>query len=226
MDILLRSQRPLRRFAGVREHRLVEDPRAVDPDPDEKGWEGFDSLVYLADARIVAGGATGMHEHQEIDIITLVVEGRVVHQGSLHDGVILQPQLLMVQRGGAEGFSHNEANPDDTPNRIIQLWLLPEKFGEASEYRLYQIESGAVTRVYGGSDDQQETLSSSTRVDIARLPSGQSIDIDTGYLAYLVTGAGSADEESVSEGTLFRGQQLSFDATEDCVLIIVHRAPG
>ena len=34
---------------------------------------------------------------------------------------------VQVQRAGGEGFSHNEINPDDIENRMIQLWVVPEQ---------------------------------------------------------------------------------------------------
>ena len=73
-------------FAGLRETRLVIDPRAF-TDPNSPGvWSGLGNFVYLADARFEPHGETRMHSHKEIDVISVMVEGRIAHQGSLEHG--------------------------------------------------------------------------------------------------------------------------------------------
>ena len=42
--------------------------------------------MYLADARYLPHGETKMHSHKEIDIVTIMLEGRLLHEGSLKNG--------------------------------------------------------------------------------------------------------------------------------------------
>ena len=44
----------------------------------------------------------------------------------------------------------------------------------------------------------------------------------TSFLAYLARGKGFANEDSIAAGTLLRGDQLTFDCTEDARLILAH----
>ena len=222
MEILHRDKLARSRFAGVREHRLVTDPRVFGSDPVEGAWAGFGNLVYLADARLVPTGETRMHSHREIDVISVMVEGRIQHEGSLEHGQELQANEVQVQRAGGEGFSHNEINPDDSHNRLIQIWVLPERKGEAAGYRHYSLKESGLTRVYGGDPDQREVFAASTIIDIACLSSGQSMDVDVPFLAYLARGKGFANEDILEEGTLLRGDQLTFDCAEDAQLILAH----
>jgi redox-sensitive bicupin YhaK (pirin superfamily) len=83
-----------------------------------------------------------------------MVEGRIAHEGSLKHGQEMSDTDIQVQRAGGEGFSHNEVNPDDTENRMIQLWVLPERSGEPAGYKFYRSKPGGMTRVYGGSTDE------------------------------------------------------------------------
>jgi len=226
MKMLQRDTLPKTGFAGVRERRLVTDGRLFGGDnPGEGGWDGIGNLVYLADARFKPRGETLMHEHRDIDVISVMIEGRIAHEGSLEHGKLLSVNDVQVQRAGAEGFSHNEVNPDDTENRMIQLWVLPESKEGPAEYRRYQLKKGGVTRVYGGDSGQGNTFSANTVIDIALLEGGQSMDIEVPFVAYLSSGAGFADEDNVSEGCLMRGEHLTFDATQDAMLIIAHTKP-
>ena len=123
MQVLTRESLPLGGFAGLTEHRLVTDSRIFGARKSPGTSEGLGNFVYLADARFNPLGETGMHPHKEIDVISVMIEGRVSHEGSLEHGNSLETGDVQVQRAGGEGFSHNEINPDTQKNRMIQLWL-------------------------------------------------------------------------------------------------------
>ena len=126
MKIIKRNRLRRGGFAGLRETRLVMSPR-IFRDRRESGTSpGLGRLVYLADARFMPKGETRTHAHHEIDVISIMVQGRIKHEGSLQDGQELSEGIIQVQRAGGEGFTHNEINPDDAKNRMIQLWVLPE----------------------------------------------------------------------------------------------------
>ena len=117
-------------FAGLRETCLVMSPRVFRDQRESGTSAGIGRLVYLADARFLPYGDTRMHEHREINVVSVVVEGRIKHEGSLGHGQEFQADDIQVQCSGREGFSHNEINPDASKNRIIQLWVLPETASE------------------------------------------------------------------------------------------------
>jgi redox-sensitive bicupin YhaK (pirin superfamily) len=116
----------------------------------EPGTGIWHCFVYLADARFMPHGETHMHNHHEIDVISVLVDGRLSHEGSLQHGKNLYSNDVQVQRAGGEGFSHNEINPDENWNRMIQLWVLPEQAGQPADYKVYQPVTGELTRIYGG----------------------------------------------------------------------------
>ena len=222
IDILRRDDLPLGGFAGLKEHRLVMSPDLFGQYVNPGTWPGIGGFVYLADARFDPRGETTMHDHREIDVISVMVEGRVQHHGSLEHGRSLVAGDVQVQRAGAEGFSHNEINPDDTRNRMLQLWVVPEREGESAAYELYKTPAGETTRVYGGNHDQNKTLPSRTVIDIASLNPSQEFALETPYLAYLAAGEGTAGDAELDEGDLFKGDGLGFRARSQAKLIVIH----
>lgn len=221
IEILHRDDLPLGGFAGLKEHRLVTDPKAWGSHRAQGAWDGLGNFVYLADARFLPNGETTLHPHREVDVISVMVEGRIAHEGSLGDGGQLNTHDVQVQRAGGEGFTHNEINPDDTGNRMIQLWVLPENPGEPAGYMTYTPNWGTLTRVYGGPADQQDTFDSQTVMEVALLHTGDTVTAEGDFIAYITKGQGNASGAPVTDGDLMRGRGLQFVAEEDVQLLII-----
>jgi len=209
-------------FAGLREHQLVKAPHVFGATTNNDGsWQGIGRFIYLADARFMPHGETRLHDHREIDVISIMVEGRLAHQGSMGNGKDLTTNDVQVQRAGGEGFSHNEVNPDATWSRMLQLWVLPEKAGQPASYEVYQPVKGERTRIYGGKAEDGAMFAAHTHIDVALLQNEQSITLEQPFLAYLSQGKGIANDEPVSAGDLIRSEQLHFTALDDVQLIII-----
>ncbi|MGB5290279.1 MAG: pirin family protein [Lysobacterales bacterium] len=209
-------------FAGLRETRLVMSPSIFARRREAGTSTGIGRLVYLADARFLPHGDTRMHEHHEIDVISIMVEGRIKHEGTLEDGQELQVDDIQVQRAGGEGFSHNEINPDDAKNRMIQLWIIPENKGEPASYKMFQAATGERIRVYGGPSDQDETISSRTVIDVTNIKAGESVSQPGRCLSYITCGAGKSDGEILREGDLVETRDFKFTAKADSKLILAY----
>lgn len=219
IEILHKDDLVLGGFAGLKEHRLVVDDRIGKSDPN--AWNGLGNFVYLADANFLPHGETKMHSHKEIDVISVMVDGRIAHEGSLQHGKEMVANQVQVQRAGGEGFKHNEVNPDATRNRMIQLWVLPEKKGEPAGYKFYNLDEGKVKRIYGGAIGQSDTFASKTIIEVASLNSGQEISKEGDFIAYVTKGSANVDDKFVKDGDLFRGKDLHLKVLSDSQIIIV-----
>ena len=80
MKIIRRNKLRRGGFAGLRETRLVMSPRVFHTQRESGTSAGIGKLVYLADAGFLPLGDTRMHEHREIDVISIMVEGRIHEQ--------------------------------------------------------------------------------------------------------------------------------------------------
>ena len=224
MEILKRDSLPEGGFAGLKEHRLVKEPKLFGPQENNDGsWPGIGRFVYLADARFMPNGETHMHPHHEIDVISVMVDGNIKHEGSLENGKDLLRDDVQVQRAGGEGFSHNEINPDAEWNRMIQLWFLPEVAGQRADYKVYELAAGKLIRIYGG-DNSDADFPAKTILDVALLGDGQQVEVNEPFLAYVTRGKGLANDEPVEQGDLIRGEKIKFKATQDVQLIVIHTA--
>ena len=221
MEILHRDDLTEGGFAGLREHRLVMDSKIFGPSKNPNTWDGIGNFVYLADAHFIPKGETHLHNHKEIDVISVIVDGRISHKGSLEEGNEIKTNQVQVQRAGGEGFAHNEVNPDDKENRMIQLWVAPEKPGQPAGYKLFDLRKGDLTKVYGGESNQNDTFPSRTTVQVGLLNPEQKVSVNGEFMAYVTRGKGVANGEEVVDGDLIKGNDLIFQATQDVQLIVI-----
>jgi redox-sensitive bicupin YhaK (pirin superfamily) len=225
MQVLSRKSLPLGGFAGLTEHRIVTDRRIFGSRKAPNSVDGIGNFVYLADAQFNPRGETHMHPHKEIDVISIMMTGRVSHEGSLEHGQSLKAGEVQVQRAGGEGFSHNEINPDNTKNRMLQLWVLPEVAGEPAGYKHYPLKAKGVSRIYGGKKSQNKTFASKTTIDVVRLSSGENISFSKEVLAYVSKGTADFSDEnnrfSAEDGDLIRSYKTDITATSDVEVIVV-----
>lgn len=220
MKILRRDSLHRGGFAGLKEHRLVMNSKVFGRHANPGAWSGIGNFIYLADARFMPRGETHMHGHREVDVLSVMVEGRITHAGSLEHGKNLEGNDVQVQRAGGEGFMHNEINPDDSENRMIQLWFLPERAGEPAAYKHYSPKQGELTRVYGGKCTNGHTFSSATAVDIALMDQGQRFVILGNAVAYMTAGTAKIHDAEVTDGDLIEGKDLVIIAQSECKIII------
>lgn len=209
-------------FAGLRETRLVVD-RKVGGKNDTAN--GLGSFVYLADAQFSPKGQTGMHPHKELDVISVMLEGRIKHEGSMENGKSMRTNQVQAQRAGGEGFVHNEINPDNTKNRMLQLWVLPEIAGEAASYKFHDLKKDKMVRVYGGSKSQNITLDSDTIIEIGLLSKNKNITQEGEFIAYITGGEGILNGVEVKDGDLVRDNNLDFTALSDEVHVTLIYLP-
>jgi len=225
MNVLSKKSLPLGGFAGLTEHRLVTDRRVFGSRKAPKTFDGIGNFVYLADAQFNPKGETHMHPHKEIDVISIMMKGQVSHEGSLEHGQSLKAGEVQVQRAGGEGFSHNEINPDNTKNRMLQLWVLPDETGQPANYKHYTLKANGVTRIYGGHKNQSETFDSKTLIDVVRLSAGQSIKFDNEILAYVSQGKAEFSDQNntfnAEDGDLIRSYKTEISTNSDAEIVVV-----
>jgi redox-sensitive bicupin YhaK (pirin superfamily) len=96
---------------------------------------GFRSLRVINDDLIAPGGKFGRHPHDNMEILTWVLKGSVVHQDSTGAQGEIRPGDAQKMSAGT-GIYHSEANGSSTePLHLLQIWIEPERQGLTPEYQ-------------------------------------------------------------------------------------------
>ena len=85
----------------------------------------FGTLRVLNDDWIAGGAGFGQHPHDNMEIITVMLEGELKHGDSMgHTQVLLENEVQVMSAG--TGIFHSEANNlPDKPVRLLQIWIFP-----------------------------------------------------------------------------------------------------
>lgn len=147
---------------------------------------GFRSLRVMNEDHINPGAGFPAHSHEDMEIITYVLEGELAHKDSTGGEGVIRPGVVQYMSAGS-GVTHSEFNAStENPVHLYQIWLVPDAKGYAPRYEERKLVSEA--------DEGFELIASDDGRD-GSIPIHQDASL---YAAKL--GQGSNAEHRFSEG--------------------------
>lgn len=87
----------------------------------------FGVLRVLNDDFVDAGMGFGLHPHDNMEIISIPLEGDLAHQDSMGNQTVIKHGDIQVMSAGT-GIKHSEFNHNkDKPVKFLQIWVMPNK---------------------------------------------------------------------------------------------------
>ena len=91
-------------------------------------------LLVSNDDVIRAGTGFSTHPHQDMEIVTWVLDGELEHRDSEGNKGVITPGLAQRMSAG-RGIWHSEMNPSGTTDvRLVQMWVIPDTERIAPSY--------------------------------------------------------------------------------------------
>jgi redox-sensitive bicupin YhaK (pirin superfamily) len=103
----------------------------------------FGMLRVLNDDTIAAGMGFGTHPHDNMEIITIPLEGDLAHKDSMGNSSIIKSGDIQVMSAGT-GIQHSEFNPNaEQQTKLFQIWLFPKYRNVAPRYQQITLDPSA-----------------------------------------------------------------------------------
>ena len=94
----------------------------------------FGALRVLNDDVVAGGKGFGLHPHENMEIISIVLEGALEHQDNMGNTKVVGEGEVQVMSTGS-GIFHSEYNKhDDRAAKFLQIWLYPNQMEVTPRY--------------------------------------------------------------------------------------------
>ena len=187
----------------------------------------FGLLRVFNDDVIQPGTGFPPHSHQDMEIITYVLEGELEHQDNLGNRGRVHPGEIQVMSAGT-GITHAEYNPSKSDLlHLLQIWVLPRTRSLKPRWEQREFSKaerqGRLLPVVSGAAGDTLRIDQDAVISIAALDPGQSVthDVRPGRRAYAFVISGALD---VNGDALAAGDQARI--TDESRLVLAASAPA
>lgn len=136
---------------------------------------GFGPLRVINDDHVSPGAGFDTHGHQDMEIISYVLEGALEHRDSTGSGSVIRPGDVQRMTAGS-GIRHSEYNHSKTePVHFLQIWILPASEGlkPGYEQKAFGDERHGRLRLVASPDARDGSLKIHQDVDLHAAVLGQ-----------------------------------------------------
>ncbi|MES2225909.1 MAG: pirin family protein [Patescibacteria group bacterium] len=157
---------------------------------------GFGALLVINDDRIEPEQGFGTHQHENMEIITIVTSGTLTHKDSMGNVGTIGAGEVQVMSAGT-GVAHSEYNASETePLMLFQIWIRPNVRDVEPRYdqKQFPTDTRGFTKLVGpvGSSDSLG-IHQDAYITSATLAAGDSHTYDirkegNGIYAFVVSG--------------------------------------
>lgn len=192
---------------------------------------GFRSLRVINEDRIAGGQGFGMHPHRDMEIISYVMRGSLCHEDSMGTKSEIKPGEVQRMSAGS-GILHSEMNDSDQETHFLQIWIIPNRLGEAPGYGQKSFASELTNKrlvlvVSEGGRDGSIAIKQDADLYISRLPVGESLEFqlrpNRGAWVQVISGAVDLNGTILRSGdaaAIEKAGPLTFKAEEMSELLI------
>jgi quercetin 2,3-dioxygenase len=194
-----------------------------DPDNTHHGL-----LLVSNDDTVDPGTGFETHPHRDMEIVTWVLRGSLVHQDSTGHSGVIYPGLAQRMSAG-RGIMHSERNDSwrlkggdehRDPVHFVQMWVVPDDVGRTPGYEQLEIDDelmrGGLVPVASGMPKHEDAAAIRignryAALYVARLQPGDSVQVPEAPYGHRFVADGAVDLESA--GALGAGDAVRFTDT-------------
>lgn len=179
-------------------------------------------LLVNNDDRVAPGTGFDTHPHRDMEIVTWVLQGSLVHHDSTGHSGVVYPGLAQRMSAG-RGILHSEKNDSWTvsgekhyePVHFVQMWVMPDEAGRAPGYQQLEVDgellAGRLVTIASGMPSHRDHTAITignrhAALHGARLRAGDSVDLPPAPYLHLFVARGDVTLEGA--GPLQQGDAV------------------
>jgi len=147
---------------------------------------GFGLLRVLNDDIIEPGEGFGKHPHNNMEIITIMLQGELEHKDNSGSGSVIRPGEIQVMSAGT-GILHSEFNHSQLDRvNLLQLWIIPKERNIAPRYDqklfpLDEIKNSLLKVVSGTKSNDTLYIHQNAAISLGKLDKGNKLVYNFSY---------------------------------------------
>lgn len=195
---------------------------------------GLGALRVLNEDTVEGGHGFGTHPHENMEIISIVLEGALEHRDSMgNSGVIHAGEVQRMSAG--TGVTHSEFNHSkEEAMRFLQIWIYPNKLGIKPEYEQKSFSSEQKANnflpvVSGFNEPGSINIHQEARLSLAHIGDGQTITYSMfqplNYLyVFMMSGRAEIEGYELAKGDALAqtgGDNLEVSSLENSDILVI-----
>ncbi len=174
-------------------------------------YMGVSALRVINDDLIAGNQGFGQHPHDNMEILTCVLNGTITHQDSMgnHGGITAGEWQLM---SAGTGVRHSEINQGDEQVHLLQIWIIPNERDAKPNYQQIRLDPCELPNqwhlICGPNDNAPMHIRQNTEVKTAVIEKDHALAVKaTQHINYVHVISGSIQ---IDEYTLNAGDAIAF----------------
>ena len=200
-------------FGWLKSNHTFSFGRYYDPK-----FMGFGPLRVINEDHVAPGGGFPTHPHDNMEILTYVLDGALEHKDSMGFGSVIRPGDVQRMSAGT-GVSHSEFNASKADAvHFLQIWIEPDQMGLEPSYeekRFAPVDMDGKFQVIASPDSRHGSvkLHQDATISVAKLQSDDHAEHRTSpdRGLWLQVARGSVDVEGE---TLVQGDAIAVSGVE------------
>jgi len=199
----------------------------------------FGVLRVLNDDIVAPGMGFGTHPHDNMEIITIPLEGDLAHKDSMGNTEVIKFGDVQVMSAGT-GIQHSEFNPNqDKRTNLLQIWVLPKYKNVAPRYQQISLDTSdrhnKLQQILSPkADDDGVWIHQDAWFHMGNLDKGISIDYhrkkeNNGLYIFVIKGNIKVDNQELEQRDglgITDFDKVTFEATSDTEILLMEVPMG
>jgi hypothetical protein len=192
----------------------------------------FGPLRVINDDTIQPDSGFPMHQHRDMEIVTVILEGTVTHSDSTGSHGTIKANEIQRMTAGS-GILHSEFNSSDKEIlKLLQIWIVPNKTGlkpsyEQVQYSHDKMKNKLLNVVSGKKKDGIISINQDVDIFLSDLDKGKEVKHEQkdnrGIYIHIIEGSVAIDGNILVNGDaieITESNQVSLSAQEKSKLIL------